>query len=153
MSGRGGPNDTATYNTVYVRITVGMAYNNGVPNDWFWSVTPDVVPLGMTPSSQQPDKVVFTLEAPFNVQNGQPGNAPLFGWDDDGGPTGGVVMDTGWDTSWGTPQRGSGVDQNHYVLQLTGPGPSTNTRYPYTVKVKYGGTPISFDPEIELGSA
>ncbi len=45
------------------------------------------------------------------------------------------------------------MDQNNYVLELTGPGPATNHRYPYTVNLKYGDTPISFDPEIELGSA
>lgn len=154
MSGRR-PNTNATYDTVYVRITLSLVYNDGVPNDWFWSVTPDKVPLTMTPTPDKPDRVVFTVETPFNAQDGQPGIPPQFGWDDDGQPgaTGGIVMDPGWDPSWGVPARGTGEDQHHYVLDITQSGPAPNHPYSYTVNLKTRSTKIRFDPEIELGSA
>ena len=156
---RGGRNNT--YSTVYVTIDVGMAYDGGEPSEWFASITPDEVPLSMTPSSEQPDRVVWVLDKPFNIQNGvrSVGSGKTWDWDDQNG-RGGVVMGGGWQESWGVPARGTGPDASHYVLDITsysnpstpGAGPVQGTPYKYTINLKYGDTRIPIDPEIILGS-
>lgn len=157
---RGGNNNT--YSTVYVTIDVGMAYNDGEPNEWFASITPDEVPLSMTPSSEQPDRIVWVLDTPFNIQNGVRSIGPnkTWDWDDDDGK-GGVVMGDGWDgENWPVPARGTGPDAKHYVLDITGysqgapssAGPVQGHPYKYTINLKYGDTKIPIDPDIILGS-
>ena len=157
---RGGNNNT--YSTVYVTIDVGMAYSDGDPTEWFASITPDEVPLSMSPSAAQPDRVVWVLDEPFNIQNGQRSVGPGRTWDwDDQDGSAGVVMKAPWDTArWPVPQRGTGQDRDHYVLDITGysqgspsgAGPLQGTRYSYTINLKYGDKKISIDPDIILGS-
>ena len=65
---------------------------------------------------------------------------PDLGWGDAG-----VVMKTGWESAWGTPQP----DGDRYALTVAS-GPANKVKYAYGLNLTIEGSGIpTIDPEVE----